>query len=439
MLSASEKNGIKQTKFGNLLSHHTMKVNSNMSVLFWLYTKKADDFGKAPIYCRITLSGIRTQFSTAKKIEPEYWISEGSKVDKKSPDAAAINEDLECIKGDLRKVYNQLTATHKHVTGEMVKNAYTGKGQEKKTLMDVFNINIALCKEAVKKEKAALKTLQRLENIHRKIQAFLKKEYHLSDKPLVELKPSLGDDLKYYFTIDCNIGDNTSFKYISIVKELLDFAEGKGWLERNPIKNYRCPYKNPHREVLNMIEIGMLMDAKMPNKMVERVRDCYIFSCFTGYAYKEVDSLTKDNIVIGMDGNKWISLSRHKTDEPELVPLLPIPLEIIERYKNDVWANAHNKLLPVRSNQKYNKNLKKVAEVAGIKKHLTTHTARHTFATTVALEHDVPMETVSRLLGHRSIRTTQIYAKVSLKKLSNNMNDLREKLKGKSNLAQKVS
>lgn len=208
----------------------------------------------------------------------------------------------------------------------------------------------------------------------------------------------------------------------------MDFAVNKGWLEKNPIANYKCPYKNPHREVLSMLEINKLMQTEMPNHMLERVRDCYIFSCFTGYAYKEIDSLTTDSIVIGMDGNKWISLSRHKTDEPEPVPLLPIPLEIIDRYKNDVWANAHSKLLPVRSNQKYNKNLKKVAELAGIKKHLTTHTARHTFATTVALEHDVPMETVSRLLGHRCIRTTQIYAKVSLRKLSNNMNQLRNKL-----------
>jgi len=407
-----------------------MKVNSNMSVLFWLYTQKADDSGKAPIYCRITLAGIRTQFSTGKKVEAEYWIKDTTRVSKKSPNATAINEDLETICGDLRRIYNQLTSVYKHVTGEMIKNVYTGKGQEKKTIMELFDLNVTKLKFAVKNKKAALKTQQRLENIQRKFRSFIKKEYHLSDKPLIEFKASLGNDLKDYFTIDCNIGDNTSFKYISIVKEQLDFAVDKGWLEKNPIANFSCPYKNPHREVLTMIEIGELMNAKMSNHMVERARDCYVFSCFTGYAYNEVNNLTKDNIVIGMDGNKWISLNRHKTDEPELVPLLPIPLEIIDRYKNDVWANAHNKLLPVRSNQKYNKNLKKVAELAGIKKNLTTHTARHTFATTVALEHDVPMETVSRLLGHRSIRTTQIYAKVSLKKLSNNMEALSAKLFG---------
>ena len=148
-----------------------MKVNSNMAILFWLYNQKKDEFGKAPIYCRITLDGIRTQFSTAKKIEPYYWISEANKVDKKFPNAITINEDLGTIKGDLRKIYNQLTATHKAVTGEMVKNAFAGKGEERKTLMDLFNINVSLLKDAVKKGKAALKTQQRLDNIQRKVQA----------------------------------------------------------------------------------------------------------------------------------------------------------------------------------------------------------------------------------------------------------------------------
>lgn len=413
-----------------------MKVNSNLAILFWLYTQKKDDAGKAPIYCRITLDGRRTQFSTAKKIEPEYWLPKVQKIDKKAPNSITQNEDLDTIKGDLRRIFNQLSATHKAVTGEMIKNAFTGKGLDKKTIMDVFEISLAKLRHAVKNGKAALKTQQRLENIQRKCKAFLKKEYNVSDKSLNEIKPSIGNDFKDYLSIDCNISDNTAFKYISILKEIFDLAVDKGWLDKNPIEKFKCPYKNPHREVLSMIELNRLMETSMPNKMLERVRDCYVFSCFTGYAYKEVDSLTTDNIVIGMDGNKWISLCRHKTGEPELVPLLPDALEIIERYKNDVWANAHNKLLPVRSNQKYNKNLKKIAELAEIKKHLTTHTARHTFATTITLEHDVPIETVSRLLGHRSIRTTQIYAKVSLKKISSNMNDLKQKLSAGKNQLQ---
>ena len=136
-----------------------------------------------------------------------------------------------------------------------------------------------------------------------------------------------------------------------------------------------------------------------------------------------------------MDGNKWANSQRQKTGMPELVPLLPPALGIIEKYENHPYCVANNKLLPILSNQKYNKALKQIAKFARIKKNLTTHIARHTFATTILLDNDVPLETTSKLLGHNSIRSTQIYAKVSLKKLSNNMNDLRNKLFTKNGIA----
>ncbi len=153
-----------------------------------------------------------------------------------------------------------------------------------------------------------------------------------------------------------------------------------------------------------------------------------MFCCFTGYAYLDVYNLTPENIVTGVDGNKWVVKDREKTKTPEQIPLLPIALEIIERYKNHPTCVNKNSLLPVNSNQRYNGYLKEIADVCGIKKHLTTHTARHTFATTVTLEHDVPIETVSQMLGHKNIRTTQIYAKVTQRKISNNMEELKKRL-----------
>ncbi|WP_429049945.1 site-specific integrase [Chitinophaga sp. W3I9] len=158
------------------------------------------------------------------------------------------------------------------------------------------------------------------------------------------------------------------------------------------------------------------------------VRDIYLFCCFTGYAYTDVLHLTPDNLVIGIDGEKWIMKDRMKTHTAERVPLLPIPLEIIDRYKESLYCKAYGRLLPVNSNQRYNAYLQEIAIVCGIKKHLTTHTARHTFATTVTLENDVPIETVSQMLGHKCIRTTQIYAKITQQKVSNNMRALRDRL-----------
>ena len=417
-----------ETILGNLLSHHKMKENQFMSILFWLWAQKTDDSGKAPIYCRITLNGNRTLFSTAKRVNPNHWNSAANKVNNKCPDAISINEDLESIKGDLRKFYNQLSATNKHVTGEMVKNAITGKGQEKKTIIGLYDYNIALFREKVKQKKAAFKTLQRFLTIKTKVIAFLKNEYALSDKPLCDFSQSFGEDLKHYLTIRDGLCENTAMKYLKTCKQLFEFATLKGWLEKNPMNGFKCTYKNPHRETLTMLELIHLQEFHFPPGRLEVVRDIYIFSCYTGYAYQEVYDLSPDNIVIGIDGNKWMNVQRQKTGDPEMVPLLPVALDMIEKYMDHPFCLANNKLFPVSSNQKYNEYLKEVTAKAKIKKNLTTHSARHTFATTVTLEHDVPLETVSKLLGHRSIRTTQIYAKVSLKKLSNNMNDLRNKL-----------
>lgn len=301
-----------------------MKENQFMSILFWLYTQKTDDSGNAPIYCRITLGGNRTQFSTAKRVHPDHWNSASNKVTNKCPDAIAINEDLESTKGDLRKIYNQLTATNQHVTGEMVKNAFTGKGQEKKTIIGLYDYNIALFREKVKQKKAAFKTLQRFLTIKTKVIAFLKKEYALSDKPLCDIRQSFGEDLKHYLTIHDGLCENTAMKYLKTCKQLFEFATLKGWLEKNPMKGFKCTYKNPHRETLTMPELIHLQQFHLPIRRLEVVRDIYIFSCYTGYAYQEVYDLSPDNILIGMDGNKWINVQRQKTGAPEMVPLLPV-------------------------------------------------------------------------------------------------------------------
>ena len=405
-----------------------MKENQFMSILFWLWAQKTDDSGKAPIYCRITLNGNRTLFSTAKRVDPNHWNSAANKVNIKCPDAVTINEDLESIKGDLRKFYNQLCATNKHVTGEMVKRAYTGKDQEKKTIMDLFKFNDALWTEKYKQKKAALKTVQRFATVKTKMTKFLQKEYNVSDKTLSSLDSSFAINFKHYLTIHESLIENTINIYLRFAKQVFKLGVAKKWIEENPFREIKTPYRHPPREILNMTELKTLSTVYLPIKRLCEVRDAYVFACYTGFAYVDAANLSPDNIIIGMDGNKWAKSQRQKTGVPEMVPLLPPALEIIEKYKDHPYCVANNKLLPILSNQKYNKNLKEIAKFARIKKNLTTHIARHTFATTILLDNDVPLETTSKLLGHNSIRSTQIYAKVSLKKLSNNMNDLRTKL-----------
>jgi integrase len=205
-------------------------------------------------------------------------------------------------------------------------------------------------------------------------------------------------------------------------------AVDQGWLPVN-IGGFKCTYEDPQRERLTMEEIMVLYNKELIPRLAE-VRDIYLFCCFTGYAYMDVLTLTPANIVTGIDGEKWLAKNRTKTDTPEHIPLLPVAAEIIDRYKDNLYCKHYGRLLPVNSNQRYNAYLQEIANICDIKKHLTTHTARHTFATTVTLENDVPIETVSQLLGHKSIRTTQIYAKITQHKISNNMRVLRNRLFG---------
>ena len=202
------------------------------------------------------------------------------------------------------------------------------------------------------------------------------------------------------------------------------------WIPSNPFNNFRCSYTSPERQVLTQDELNLIMKKDIDIERLNEVRDVFIFCCYTGFAYSDVYKFERDALTIGIDGEYWLSTNRQKTGARESVPLLPIALEIIQKYRDNEYCVEHNKLLPVNSNQRYNAYLKEIADICGIKKKITTHIARHTFATTVTLANGVPIETVSSMLGHNSIRTTQIYAKVVEKKVSEDMQLLKAKLFG---------
>jgi integrase len=194
------------------------------------------------------------------------------------------------------------------------------------------------------------------------------------------------------------------------------------------LNGFKTSYRNPVRQVLTQEELYVLINKELTIERLAEVRDVFIFCCFTGFAYGDIYNFEQGDEEIGIDGNTWLSTQRQKTGVRERVPLLPIALRIVEKYKTNEYCIRNNKLLPVNSNQRYNAYLQEIAIICGIKKKLTTHIARHTFATTVTLANGVPIETVSAMLGHTSIKTTQIYAKVLEKKVSEDMNLLRSKL-----------
>ncbi|MCR9253711.1 MAG: site-specific integrase, partial [bacterium] len=214
---------------------------------------------------------------------------------------------------------------------------------------------------------------------------------------------------------------NTAMKHIERLRKMINLAIKIEWLDKDPFAKFSPKFNRTKRGYLNEEELNNIINKEFKIERLQQVRDLFVFSCFTGLSYSEVYDLEPTHIVKGIDGDTWIEGQRKKTGEFYAVPLLPHAHQIIEKYKDDVKSQAKGKLLPVLSNQKLNSYLKEIADLCGIEKNLTFHLARHTFATTVTLSNGVPIESVSKMLGHSSLRTTQIYAKVINSKISQDM------------------
>jgi len=404
-----------------------MATKHSFSILIWILRYRLKN-GKAALSIRITVNGERAEILPNREIAPTLWDAKAQRVKGNSEQAKSINAHLETIKGSLRMHESRLIALGKTVTAEILKNEYLGLRPERHSLCTAFETHIKRITEKMKAGHKAPATRDKYAYTFDKVKAFLKHQYKVSDLFLEDIKRSFIHDFEHYlFTVE-HLQNNTVMKYLLQTKTILKMALEMGWLATDPTLGYRLSFENKEPIRLEMVELNALVAKDIPVGRLAEARDCYVFMCYTGYAYEDAFGLGPENIFIGIDGQKWITKDRQKTDQTECVPLLPIPLAIINRYNEHPFCSAHGKLLPVRSNQRFNGYLKEIAAICDINKELTTHTARHTFATTVTLENDVPIETVSKMLGHRSIKTTQRYAKVTRKKISQNMTALKEKL-----------
>jgi integrase len=418
-----------------------MVTQRKLSILIWLMRSKANKKTcLIPIYARITIDNDSDEISTGTKILAEHWDSHLKMAKPKSPASEEINNRIRQLIVDLKRYYIVLDAQYTRVTPEMLKNVYKGlpaippdvlKAKEviNPTLIEVVDKHISFVEEMVNIKKLSKGLLTIFKTTRAKILEFLHSEFEGKDI----IVSGMGMEFAYKFydylllKDPGNLDSNTCYKYIKKTKQFITEAKKRGLVKVNPIEDFSCKYVQPDRDYLEMYELRTMYKQKF-GKRLREVRDVYIFCCFTGFAYKDVEQLSACNIFIGLDGRRWIKKNRQKTDNKESIPLMPLAAEIVDRYKNDPYCLVNDCLLPVDSNQKYNEYLKEIANICGITINLTTHTARHTFATTVTLENDVPLETVSKMLGHKSIKTTQIYARITQRKVSNNMNALEKKI-----------
>lgn len=401
-------------------------MNQNYTLLFWINKSKMKN-NMAPIYCRITIRGKRAEISMKRFIDPTRWLTTAGAAKGNSEESRTINAYLDLVKGDIYRHYVQLTSMDKYITADYLKNTFLGITEKEKSLIEVFKYHNSQMKELIGID-VVKSTHTKFETVLCKLETFLKKKHKRADIYLKELNHKFITDFEHFLKTDEKIGHNTTMKYIRNVKKVMNMAVSNDWVNKNPFGQFKCTAQKVNREILTAEELQLLWDKKIGIDRLDEVKDVFLFCCYTGYSFADVERISKNELARGIDGEYWIFTERKKTGVTSNVPLLPRALEIIQRYSDHKICINEDKLLPVKSNQKMNAYLKEVAILCNVNKNLTMHMARHTFATTITLSNGVPIETVSKMLGHTKLTTTQIYAQVLQNKVSNDMHDLKNKL-----------
>ncbi len=405
-------------------------MKTTVSILFYIKRAKVNNEGICPIYVRITIQAKRFEFSSNRYVNPEKWSSEGAKVKGSNVEARTINSHLDYLKNQVLEAEKRLFKKDIKITSENLKDELLGTNETKRMLIPIFQDHNNKIKELIGKEYAP-GTLERYETSLKHTKAFLQWKYNVSDIELTKIDHAFVTDYEFWLRSVRNCANNTAVKYIKNFNKIIKICLANDWLDKNPFANYKSKVKEVERVYLSEEEIQSIINKDLKIERLSLVRDIFLFSCFTGLAYIDVKNLTKSHISIGIDGEKWIFTHRQKTESASKIPILPVTQIIIDKYENHPESNNQEKLLPILSNQKMNAYLKEIAAICEIEKELTFHIARHTFATTVTLTNGVPIESVSKMLGHKNLRTTQHYAKVLDRKVSEDMMILKNKFKMK--------
>jgi len=410
-----------------------MKESANTLGIHFYIKKYKENNGKSPIYARITVNKRRVDFSIKRRIDTKSWQEQKGRAIDNCPENKILNTYLERIRSKIVNHYQELVLEGKHVTSKTVKDRYFGNDKMEYTLNKVVVYHNEQMKHVL-----ALGSMKNYYTTQKYLSRFLKKKFKDDDIPLAEIN--------YKFVVDFEmflrnwkptdhqrpLNNNGIMKHMQRFRKMINMARKLEWISNDPFANFKTRMDKVERGYLCQEELTRIEEKELNMERMELVRDLFVFSCYTGFSYIDVVHLSNDNLTLGIDGNHWIHTKRQKSDIPVKIPLLPKALEIVNKYADDPRATHRGTLLPAMSNQKLNAYLKELGDLCKVKKNMSFHLARHTFATTVTLTNGVPIETVSKMLGHTKLSTTQIYAKVIERKLSHDMQLLKNKLESRS-------
>ncbi len=405
------------------------RATTTFAVLFYLKKQKTSLKGKAPLCARVTVNGKRTEISLKHSLHVNEWNEIKGMAKGNRKEITELNLFLTQFKAKIINTYQTMLLNDEPIDGPTIRDKVMGTDRLAPTLVLLMEYH-----NEQQLHKLAPGTMKNYHTTQRYVKSFLMEKFKRTDIFLSQLNYKfLLEFERYLFNYvpkdhQKPINNNGIMKHIERLRKMINMAVRLDWLAKDPFASFKKRFDKVERESLNSEELAALAGKVLSIDRLGHVRDMFVFSCYTGLSYIELAELTPDKIITGVDGGLWISTSRAKTDTRVRVPLLPVATDLMEKYRDDPRALNNGTVFPVISNQRMNGYLKEIADICGITKTLTFHIARHTFATTVTLSNGVPIESVSKMLGHTSIRTTQIYAKVVEQKLSEDMRNLQQRM-----------
>lgn len=396
-------------------------ARSTFKVLFYVNGSKERN-GIVPIMGRVTINGTVAQFSCKQTIPKTLWDAKGNRAKGKSIEARDINHALDNIKAQIIKHYQRISDREAYVTAEMVRNAYQGIGCEYETLLGAFDKDNATFQKRVGTDRVKGTYMARV-RARNHVAAFIKANYKRSDLSMLELTPDFIKEFAVFLSTDRGLQNGSIWTNCMWLKGVVMRAHFNGLIPRNPFAQFHISPNIKEREYLTEEELKTLMTHEFADAKLSYIRDIFVFASFTALSFVDVKELTTDDIV-EVNGEKWILSKRHKTKVPFQVKLLDIPLQIIRRYEE---FQTDKSIFPNLNYWSICKPLKKMIKECGITKDISFHCARHGFAT-LALSKGMPIESVSRVLGHTNIVTTQLYAKITTQKIDHDLTMFGDKL-----------
>lgn len=406
-----------------------MRSKTNFRVSFFLKKTKLLKNGEASVAMRITVDGQRIENNIRKSILPSLWDQSKERVKGTSASAVDLNRFIEEARIRIHQIVTELQQEGAEINPLIVQQRFYGVGQVRKqerTILQVIQEHNDEAKKLIGKDFVEI-TWRRYETMKRYLGELIKQKYGVDDLPLSDFTGEVIRAYEVYLKTEKDLCQNTLVRYMKALKKIANRCLANDWIHKDPFAGIKFREDPTDPEFLTLEEVDRIYNCNPGSKRLDVIRDMFLMSAFTGLAFTDVSQLTEDHIVIDNDGNKWIRKPRQKTKQMSNIPLLDIPLAIIEKYQGDKKAARKGVLLPIPSNQVMNRYLKEIATICKINKHLTMHTARHTYAT-ICLSQGVSLKNVSKMLGHASVKMTERYARVLDSSILRDMNAIRDTL-----------